>query len=67
MNLRGKSAAPVVERQYLPKPDACERALRTLLKNPISKAVEPALEPNGRDVVKESNGHDVTRSIPRNT
>ncbi len=29
------------------------------------QAVEPASKPNGRDVVKESNEHDATGSIPR--
>jgi hypothetical protein len=42
----------VVTRDYKNSPDDCARALELLLKKPVSKAVEPAPEPDGRDGTK---------------
>jgi hypothetical protein len=47
----------VVSRGYNPAPDACVRALDTLLKSSvIKKATEPTPEPDSRDDAKEFNG-----------
>ena len=46
MSGRRKSATPVVERQYLAEPDACERAIKSLLQSNVRK--NPAADPSER-------------------
>ena len=52
MSARRNSTAPVVKRRYLTETDACECAIKSLLKSQVNKAVEPACKPDGRDGTK---------------
>ena len=58
MSARTNSTAPPIKRQYLAEADACEAAIKSLLKGQVNKAVEPASKPEGRDgtKVKELSG-----------
>jgi hypothetical protein len=60
---RTQSAAPVVQREYVPAPDACEKAIEILLKRPMSKAARPAPEPDDRDGT-ESKEDSASDSLP---
>ncbi len=42
----------IVSREYKNSPDECARAIELLLKESVSKAARPALEPDGYDGTK---------------
>jgi hypothetical protein len=49
----------LVFREYSPTLDACEQAIKSLLKSNVSKAAEPATKPDGRDDVSITTGKEV--------
>jgi hypothetical protein len=61
VSTRGKSTAPVVEREYTPCSDACARALELLLKK-SRKEGGPATAP---DDAKGSKHDRATRILPK--
>jgi hypothetical protein len=52
-----------VTRTYRPEPEACARALSSLLRNPLCKGGGPDTTP--KDDVKESNGYVATSNHNR--
>jgi hypothetical protein len=49
VSARRNSIAPVVKRRCLAETDACECAIKSLLKDQVNKAAEPASNADGRD------------------
>jgi hypothetical protein len=52
-----KAKVPTID---LADPDACERAIKSLLKSPIKTAAEPAPEPDGRNDAPIRNEKEVS-------